>query len=254
MSPWFGFLKKEWTESVKSYKLLLTILIFSVLGILNPFTAKITPALMDKFMPEGSVLNLPETTALDSWLQFYKNFPQMGLLVFILLFSTMMSREIEKGTLVILLTKGLRRSTVVTTKFVMGVAYWTLAFLLTFFITYSYTAYYWDQSILHHLFLAGGCVYVFGLLLFTITLWGNTYFASAYGGLLVTLVSLVILFIIAIFPEAAAWNPLQLLTGSSGLLTGEVAPKEMGRPFLVAIGTLLVFLIGTIFHFNKKLL
>ncbi|WP_432354131.1 ABC transporter permease [Sporosarcina sp. A2] len=254
MSPWFGFLKKEWTESVKSYKLLLTILIFSVLGILNPFTAKITPAIMGNFMPEGTILNLPEPTALDSWLQFYKNFPQMGLFIFILLFSTMMSKELENGTLVILLTKGLRRSTVITAKFAMGFSYWTLAFLLTFIVTYSYTAFYWDQSIVQHVFLAAGCVYVLGLLLFTITLWGNTYFASAYGGLLVTVIAVIILFIIAIFPETQIWNPLQLLTSPPQMLTGEVALKEMRTPFIVAIGAILAFLIGAILHFNKKLL
>ncbi|MBD7909135.1 ABC transporter permease subunit [Sporosarcina gallistercoris] len=252
MSPWLGFLKKEWTESVKSYKLLLTVLIFSVIGILNPFTAKITPMLMENFMPEGAVLNLPEPTALDSWLQFYKNFPQMGLFIFILLFSTMMSKELEKGTLVILLTKGLRRSTVITTKFIMGIIYWTLAFLLTFFITYSYTAFYWDQSILEHLFLAAGCVYVFGILLFTITLWGNTYFASAYGGLLVTVMTVIALFVIAIFPDSATWNPLQLLSAPPQLITGAVASKEILTPFLVATGAILFFLIGTILHFNKK--
>ncbi|REB08514.1 ABC transporter permease [Sporosarcina sp. BI001-red] len=252
MSSWLGFLKKEWTESVKSYKLLLTLLIFSVLGVMNPFIVKITPTLMKNFMPEGTVLNLPDPTAIDSWLQFYKNFPQMGLFIFILLFSTMMSKELEKGTLVILLTKGLRRSTVITAKFAMGFTYWTLAFLLTFIITYSYTAFYWDQSIVQHVFLAAGCVYVFGLLLFTITLWGNTYFASAYGGLLVTVVAVIALFIVAIFPESASWNPLQLLTAPPHMLTGEVALVEMRTPFIIAIGTLFIFLLGTIFHFNKK--
>ncbi|VDG98160.1 ABC-type transport system involved in multi-copper enzyme maturation, permease component [Lysinibacillus sphaericus] len=252
MSQWFGFLKKEWTESVKSYKLLLTVLIFSVLGILNPFTAKITPAVMEKFMPEGTVLNLPEPTALDSWLQFYSNFSQMGLLIFILLFSTMMSKELEKGTLIILLTKGLRRSTVITAKFVMGIIYWTLAFLLTFIITYCYTAFYWDQSILEHVFLAASCVYVFGILIFIVTLWGNTYFASAYGGLLVTIGLVITMFIIAIFPNTASWNPLQLLTAPPQMLTGEVAPKKLLTPFFVTMGTVLVFLIGTLFHFNKK--
>ncbi|MGG0644978.1 ABC transporter permease subunit [Sporosarcina gallistercoris] len=252
MSPWLGFLKKEWTESLKSYKLLLTLLIFSVLGIMNPFTAKITPMLMKNFMPEGAVLNLPDPTALDSWLQFYKNFPQMGLFIFILLFSTMMSKELEKGTLVILLTKGLRRSTVITTKFVMGILYWTLAFLLTFIITYSYTAFYWDQSILQHLFLAAGCVYVFGILLFTITLWGNTYFASSYGGLLVTVMTVIALFVIAIFPDSATWNPLQLLSAPPEMIIGEMAPREMLTPFLVTTGIIIFFLIGTILHFNKK--
>ncbi|GKV69192.1 ABC transporter permease [Sporosarcina sp. NCCP-2716] len=254
MNPWIGFLKKEWTESVKSYKLLLVAVIFSILGVLNPFTAKITPALMENFMPEGTVVNIPEPTALDSWLQFYSNVPQMGLVVFILLFSTLMSKELDRGTLVILLTKGLRRSTVVTTKWVIGAAYWTLAFLLAFSITYAYTAWYWDQSILHHLAFAVSCVYLFGLLMFTLTLWGNTVFATGYGGLLAAVLAVIALFIAALFPGTDAWNPIGLLTSSPGLLTGDAPLSDFTGPLLVSIGAIAVLLGATVFHFNKKVL
>ena len=58
MNQWLGFLKKEWFESVKTYKLMLVLVIFSILGILNPFTAKITPVVFENFMPEGTFVNL----------------------------------------------------------------------------------------------------------------------------------------------------------------------------------------------------
>ncbi len=254
MNPWLGFLKKEWTESVKTYKLLLVGVIFSILGVLSPFTAKITPVIMENFMPEGMVINMPDPTALDSWMQFYSNVSQMGLVLFILLFSTMMSKELERGTLVILLTKGLRRSTVVTAKWVTGAAYWTLAFLLAFGITYAYTAWYWDQSILHHLAFAVSCVYIFGLLMFTLTLWGNTVFSGGYGGLLTTVLVVVALFIAAIFPGSDKWNPIQLLTASPGLLSGDAALSDFTGPLLVSIGGLVVLLAATVLHFNKKVL
>lgn len=254
MNQWLGFLKKEWFESVKTYKLLLVTIIFSILGILNPFTAKITPVLLENFMPEGTFANLPEPTALDSWLQFYQNIPQMGLIVFILLFSTMMSKELEKGTLVILLTKGLRRSTVITTKFFIALCYWTLAIALSFTLTYAYTAYYWDQSQLQHLLFAASCLYVFGILLLAITLWGNTVFATPYGGTLVTLLIVIVLFIIAIFPAASNWNPLELLTAAPQLLTGELIPADLWVPYAITLCATALVVLLTMSHFKRKLL
>ncbi len=254
MNQWLGFLKKEWFESVKTYKLLLVIVIFSIIGILNPFTAKITPVIMENFMPEGMLVNLPEITALDSWLQFYKNMPQMGLIVFILLFSTMVSKELEKGTLVILLTKGLHRSTVITTKFFMALCYWTLAITLSFSITYAYTAYYWDQSQLQYLLFAASCLYVFGILLLAITLWGNTVFTSSYGGILVTLIAVISLFILSIFPKASSWNPLELLIAAPLLLTGELMPNDLWIPYVLALLVTVLFILLTTFHFKRKLI
>lgn len=254
MNQWLGFLKKEWFESVKTFKLLLVTVIFSILGILNPFTAKITPVLLENFMPEGTFVNLPEPVALDSWLQFYKNVPQMGLIVFILLFSTMMSKELEKDTLVILLTKGLRRSTVITAKFAIALSYWTWAITLSFTLTYAYTAFYWDQSQLHHLVFAASCLYIFGILLLAVTLWGNTVFATPYGGTLVTLLVVIALFIIAIFPTASDWNPLELLTAAPQLLTGELTPVDIWIPYVIALVIAFFFLLLTVSHFKRKLI
>ncbi|AXI00519.1 ABC transporter permease [Sporosarcina sp. PTS2304] len=254
MNQWLGFLKKEWHESVKSYKLLLVTVIFSILGILNPFTAKITPVLLEKLMPAGTTMQLPEPTALDSWLQFYKNVPQMGLIVLILLFSTMMSKELEKGTLTILLTKGLRRSTVVITKYVTAIYYWTFAISLSFAITYAYTAYYWDQSSLQHLFFSVSCLYVFGCLLLAVTLWGNTYFATSYGGIVVTFVGIIGLFIASIFPVPSTWSPLELAVAPPQLLTGAVVPVDLLVPYLLTLCLTLLFVGLTVIHFKRKLL
>ncbi|ARD48247.1 ABC transporter permease subunit [Sporosarcina sp. P33] len=254
MRQWIGFLKKEWVESVKTYKLLLVTVVFSILGVLNPFTAKITPVMMEKLMPEGTVVDLPDPTALDSWLQFYKNVPQMGLIVFVLLFSTMMSKELEKGTLVILLTKGLHRSTVITAKFFMALCYWTWAIALSFSITYAYTAYYWDQSQLHHLLFAASCLYVFGIFILAVTLWGNTLFAASYGGILVALIAVISLFIAAIFPASSSWNPLELLKASPHLLTGELAPIELWVPYTLTILTAISLVLLTASYFKRKLI
>ena len=254
MTAWLGFLKKEWTESVKTYKLVLIVTIFSILGILNPFIAKITPVIMENVLPEGTVVNIPDPIALDSWLQFYKNVPQIGILFFLLLFSSMMSKELERGTLIILLTKGLRRSTVITTKWLTGVAYWTLAILLTTSITYIYTTFYWNQSSIQNLLFAIGCLYLFGILLFTVTFWANTVFASSFSALLITALLVIGLFTVSIIPSSAAWNPVELMSSSKMILTGDKPLSDFTGPILVTLGATVLILWSTVLHFNRKVI
>ena len=47
MRALLAFLKKEWMETVRSGKLLLLIIIFTIFGIMNPAIAKLTPWLME---------------------------------------------------------------------------------------------------------------------------------------------------------------------------------------------------------------
>lgn len=73
----------------------------------------------------------------------------MGLIVLALMFSGSVSNEISKGTLVNLVTKGLRRWTVIVGKATSLILQWTVCLLLTFLVTWGYTVYYFpDQKVL----------------------------------------------------------------------------------------------------------
>jgi ABC-2 type transport system permease protein len=100
------FFKKELRESVRTHRLLIILTIFFMFGVMNPLTAKLTPDLLAKFLPEGMIIELPVPSSLDSWAQFFKNVTQMGLIVVLLVFSGILANEITQGTLINLLTKG----------------------------------------------------------------------------------------------------------------------------------------------------
>ena len=53
MRNYVTFLKKEWLESLRTYKLFVMLASFSILGIMNPLIAKLTPEIIDLAMPEG---------------------------------------------------------------------------------------------------------------------------------------------------------------------------------------------------------
>ncbi len=71
MTEYTAFVKKEFCEQVRTYKLLVTGLVFLLLGMMNPLTAKFMPELISNFMPAGMSIEMTEPTMMDSWLPVF---------------------------------------------------------------------------------------------------------------------------------------------------------------------------------------
>src|SRR5690606_15034203 len=96
MTGYLAFLKKEFFEYTKTFKLFIMLMVFAVFGITNPLTAKLLPEILGSLIPDSVVITLPEPTAYDAWTQFFKNATQIGLLVMVILFSSVLSSELSK--------------------------------------------------------------------------------------------------------------------------------------------------------------
>ena len=110
MRSLLAFTKKEITEQARTGKLLFLGILFVLFGIMNPAVAKLTPWLMeqmaDSLADMGMNITEVTVTAMDSWVQFFKNIP-MALIAFVLLESSIFTKEYRSGTLILSLTKGL---------------------------------------------------------------------------------------------------------------------------------------------------
>ena len=166
MRSFLAFTRKEITYQARSGKLMLLIILFTIIGIMNPAFAKLTPwlleAMADSMAESGINITATTITALDSWTQFFKNAP-IALIAFVLLEGSLFTTEYESGTLVLSLTKGLSRYKVVLSKALVLTIMWSLGYWLCFGITYGYTAYFWDNSIAQHLWLSIILWWIFGL-------------------------------------------------------------------------------------------
>lgn len=249
-----AFLKKEFMEFYRSHKLLIIMAVFLLLGMMNPLTAKIMPQLMEDLMPDGMMIQIAEPTALDSWMQFYKNIPQLGLVVLVILFSGMMSQEYSKGTLINMLTKGLPRWSVVLSKFTLALVMWTAAYLLCTCVSWGYTAYFWRDSNLPHLVSAAVMLWLYGVLLLAVGLFGSVVCKNAYGNLLITGGFVGIQFLANIITDISKYNPLNLVSGNMALIEKSVDLIDFLIPTIAAVCLILLFLIGSIACFNKKAL
>lgn len=251
MKAYFAFTKKEFCEMIRTYKLLIMSIVFIIIGIMNPLTAKLTPNILSSFMPEGMSITITEPTAMDSWMQFYKNVPQMGLIVTVVVFSGIITNEYAKGTLINILTKGLSRKTVILAKFTAASVIWTLSYWICFSISFGYTKYFWWENT-PNIFFSALCVWIFGVFLVAVLILAGVVFKSNYMVLLMTGLFMVALFLVNIIPKFKEYNPLTLITDNMLLLKESVEISAFMWPIIISFLFIVISIVSAIYIFDKK--
>ena len=112
MKQLVAFTKKELLGHLRSGRLMMLGVLCCIFGIMNPATARLTPWLLEMLSEQlsesGMYVTEIEVDALASWAQFFKNTPVL-LIVFIVMSSNILTAEYQKGTLVNVITKGMKR-------------------------------------------------------------------------------------------------------------------------------------------------
>lgn len=235
MKGFGAFFRKEWLEYTRSYKLFALFMVFAALGVMNPPAAKFLPEIFAAALGDAVQLKLPEPVVLDSWTQFFKNVPQIGLLLALLMFSPMLSSEISKGTLVQILTKGMPRYTVFWVKWLFAVGSWSVCYVLAFAVTYLYNLVFWDTGGAPKLVWAAFMVWCYGILLFCFLFLGSLLLKSTAGGLLGVLVVFGGGMVLSLFPAAEKYSPSKLVLDTTQLLSESGKAADFFPGILVAL-------------------
>ncbi len=243
--------KKEWTASLRSFKLFSVLVVFAILGIMSPLVALFTPEIIGSVVQEQMPgFELPEPTAYDSFVQFYSNVNQMGLLIFVIVFGSVLTVELTSGTLVNLLTKSLSRSIVVHVKALFMLIVWTVSYVLAAGITYLYTIYYWDEP-LHQLFGALFTPWLYGVFLIALILLASVVFKNFIVVLSTLLIVITLFMVIGIHPDIAEWLPNYMVRANVELLQDAKPFSDLWKSIWVTVGSIVVMYVVTIFRFKK---
>ena len=258
MRNYVVFLKKELYESAKTYKLLIMGMVFVFFGMLSPLSARFMPEILRwaiesdpaaAGMDFGGLMSNP--TAFDSWAQFYGNAGQMGLIVLVIVFSGMLSSELSKGTLTIMLSKGLSRPAVILSKLTSAVLIWTGSFVLSALTAWGYTAYMFEESV-PNLFFAMLCLWVFGVFLLALTAVAATLTKKGYACMLSVGAVAILLNLVNLIPNAGKYNPVSLSGTSLTLLNDSITPRAMYPAIIVSLISIAAFAMLAVILFNKK--
>lgn len=177
MKGGLAFFKKELAGILKTYKIWLLPLIFVFLGISSPVAAKFTPALIKAAMQADEAqrqvfgqIKIPEPTAKDAYDQWFKNLSQVGILATILISMGLISGEKAQGTLAMVVTKPISRSSIVVSKFLAYALLLFVSALLGLLTCYLYTALLFGKAPLKPLVLSTAAFSAFILLVLSLTL------------------------------------------------------------------------------------
>ena len=254
MTQLITFIKKEFTERARTGRLLILTVVFVILGIMNPAIAKLTPwlieAMADALAESGMTVTAVTVDALTSWTQFFKNAP-MGLIVFMLTECTSFTREYDKGTLILPLTKGLRRSSVVIAKALVPVILWTLLYWVSFAITYGYNAYYWDNSAAQQLLFPVAAWWIFGIWVISLAVIFSAIFTASSAVMTLTGGTVLVSYVASLFPAVAEYLPTAIL-GSQAVIFGSGIPADYTASVAITVVLAVAAFVFAIPVFNKK--
>ncbi|MCL6473191.1 MAG: ABC transporter permease [Firmicutes bacterium] len=173
----FIFFKKEVKAIFKTYRIWLIPLIFIFLGILSPVTAKFLPAILKAALQADSTsgislqgIKIPEPTPVDAYLQWLKNLSQFGMLALILLAMGLVAEEKARGTLALVVTKPVSRTSIVFSKFLAQAGLFAIAAALGVGTTFLYTFLLFDKAPFLPLAQSSIAFGVYGLLILSATI------------------------------------------------------------------------------------
>lgn len=252
MNQLVTFLKKEYFEQLKNHKCLVLIILFCIVGIISPAIAKLMPWLFEMFLTDsGIIVENYQVDALTSWSQYFKNM-QLILVIFVVMFSSILISEKQKGTLIILLSKGLKRKNVIISKTIILFIFWTIGYLLSLLITYGYTTYFFDSHIINSLSFTIFCFYLFGLYLCSLIILSSVFCNSVPAVIISIGIIFFTCYLLALIPALTTYFPTALINYTN-LLSNINVIDYLPVTIITSILTVLN-LAGAIIGFKKSIL
>lgn len=235
---------------MKNYRFLILFAVFLTFGIMSAFLAKFMPEILSALAADMEMTSEP--VALDAWKQFYKNISGVGFSAFIILFGSCLSNEYSKGTLVLMVTKGLSRKAVILAKYTVAAALMTISYWIGYAATYGYTALLWNDNHLSNVAFAAVSLWIVGFLYLSILMIGCVIFRQTFTSILFTGGIVAIISLLGMIEPIAKFNPFILTSKNIDLISGEAVPAEFMIPAVISIALSILGVLIAIRLFNKK--
>ena len=252
MRGFIAFTRKEFMEQLRTSKFLILMAVFFLFGMTSPLLAKLMPVIFSQMDLQGIKIVLPEPTVMDAYGQFFKNCTQMGMLVLLLVFGGVLTNELMSGTLINILAKGLGRPTVILSKYFAAVTLWTASYLMAAVVNYGYTCFLFERSMVSNLLISLFCLWLFGCFLLALIMLSSTLASGNFGGLIVTMITIAVMFLIDLIPDTARFNPITLASENVALLAGGVRAEEILITIFMTLLLTVISLLGAVASFQKK--
>jgi ABC-2 type transport system permease protein len=253
----FGvLLRKELTEAWRTRRLPLLAIMFILVGLISPLTAKFLPDILKAALGDQAVgIPLPQADAAAAVAQLQKNLGQLGALAAIALAMGAVSGELDKGTAALVLGQPVSRAAFLTAKLVAIGIVLAISTGLALIVAWIYTA------VLFEALPIGGWLALFalswlGLFVYAaLTLWASAATGSTMAAAGLGFVALIALSLAAVVPTLDRLLPSGLAGPASMLANGATEGLEPAKLATAVIGSVVVVAVaavGAVIAFRRR--
>ena len=255
MSGFRILLRKELLEAWRTRRLPVVAVLFLVVGIISPLTARYLNEILTLAMGDQLPIALPDPSATMALEQLQKNLGQLGALAAIALAMGSISGELDRGTAAMVLAQPVGRPAFLAAKLLAIAAVLGISTLLASAVAWIYTA------ILFEPLPVDGWMAMTALSWLALTAWAAlTFLASAATGSTMAsaglgFVALIGFSLIAIVPAIDRFLPTGLAVPAIALAAGNTAGLDGARLATAVAGSLVLVaacLVGAIAAFRRR--
>lgn len=249
MSGLRAFLRKEFRETLRTWRIWVLPSLLAFFAVTGPITARYTREIVAMAMGSPAIAAaLPEPTYLDAYAQWTKNLGQMAIFAIILSLGGCVSGEVRQGTAVLVLTKPLSRAAFILAKVVAHICLIVVATTGGAALTWAVTRVAFPAAPLGPLMRATATWLLLASLFVALMVLASSLVGSAAGAAGLGLLAFVVL------GMAAFWAPARL--GPPGLLglpdrLLSAAGEPVWWPLISSVALIGVVVAAAIGHFRR---
>ncbi len=247
--------RKELVESWRTRRLPVLAVLFLVVGMISPLTAKYLPEILKAALGDQLTVPVPTPVAADALAQLQKNLAQMGALAAIALAMSSVSGELDRGTAALILAQPATRPGFLLAKLVAIGSVLAVSTGLAAVVAWIYTA------ILFEPLPVGGWIAMAVLSWLALMAWaGITFLASAATASTTAAAGLgfaawIVVSIAAIVPILDKFLPTGLSIPAIQLAAGATASLDAARLATAVLGTAVLIgltMLGAMAGFRRR--
>ncbi len=244
------FFQKEWQEIVKTLRWIILTTVFLLFGIASPIAAKYMNELVAGI---GELqIQLPDPTIVDSYLQFFKNMYGLAILVVMMTFMSTVVEEKVRGSVLLVLTKGLSRPSFLLQKFLASVLFFTVVYGLSIMAHLYYTSLLFPMQTITQGITPFLLFWIYGVFLLSVTLLCSTISKTHTLAAVASFVSFILVSFSSQIPKIGVFLPGSLQSIGVEMITLGSQPSSLGTTLFCALFLTIMLLVLTILIFVRQ--
>ncbi|WP_186576764.1 ABC transporter permease [Aquibacillus kalidii] len=252
---WRTIFAKEMVEDWRNFKWVWVPLVYIIIAIMDPLTTYYLPKILDAVggMPEGTIMELPETSPVDAFMMSFTEYSMFGVIVIVTITMGTIAGERKSGVAELVLVKPVGYLTYISSKWGEKLVLILGSYLLGMLASWYYVNLLFGDLAFSEFISA---TFFYGLwlsLVITITIFCSTLFKSPGIAGFVSIAILIVMSIIyKVFAKYLTWFPNSLSSHIRESLYNGKVDGDLWGTALVTIALIVVLLYGSLFTFRSK--